>query len=89
LDDAEWPGPCLVAAHLTANLYYRWIGRRQQQGLVLAPHHAKAAVIRRILGFSLWNAVLQIGNVVTFTMPTFIAGKVLDSSSWSTTPSPS
>jgi O-antigen/teichoic acid export membrane protein len=67
----------LVAAHFFAYLYYRWVSRREQPGLKFAPHRAETAVMRRILGFSLWNAVLQVGNVVTLTMPIFIAGKAL------------
>jgi O-antigen/teichoic acid export membrane protein len=67
----------LFVAHLSAFIYFRSAGRWQQPGLRVSLRRAAADTTRQILGFSLWNGLVQIGNVITFATPIFIVGKAL------------
>ncbi len=67
----------LLAAHLTALLYFFFAGHSQQPGLKVRPHRIDANATRELLGFSVWNGLIQIGNVITFATPVFIVGKTL------------
>lgn len=67
----------LLAAHLLAFVYFRHAARRRQRGLRISPLRARTDAAREIFGFSVWNGVLQIGNVITFATPIFVVGKAL------------
>ncbi|MGB2986986.1 MAG: oligosaccharide flippase family protein [Phycisphaerae bacterium] len=67
----------LVIAHVLALVYFRHASRRQQPGLRIRLHTVKVETTRRILGFSIWNGLIQIGNVMTFATPVFIVAKML------------
>lgn len=67
----------LVSAHVAGVACFRYAAHRRQPGLRIRPKLAGGEVTRRILGFSAWNGLIQIGNAITFATPIFIVGKVL------------
>lgn len=49
-----------------------WLSHRQHPGLSIRPSLARSIAAREVFGFSMWNAIVQIGNVVVFAAPTFV-----------------
>lgn len=67
----------LLLAYVMALVYFWRISHHQQPHLHVNPVRADARVARQVLGFGIWNALVQIGNVITFATPTLIVAKAL------------
>lgn len=70
-------GVALLASAACGMLMLRFFARRVQSDLRIAPFRAERAVLGRLLGFSAWNSVVQIGTVATFATPALLIGALL------------
>ncbi len=71
-----WLGVALAVCHGSAFLYLWRSSHRQQPGLRIRPSRGHAESRQQIFDISSWNAIVQVGNVVTFATPTFIVAKI-------------
>lgn len=70
-------GLSLAGAEVLALAYFFWAATRLQRGLRIRPGVGTGSAARKLLSFGLWNALVQIGNVITFATPIFVVGRTL------------
>ena len=67
----------MVGAHLLAINWFWYAAHRRQRGLQVNPFRAKRRAVRRLLGFGVWSAMVQLGNTIIFATPALIVAKTL------------
>ncbi len=70
-------GFATVAAFVLGLAYFWVITHRQQPGLRVNPLRPSKSSAKEVVGFSAWNGIIQVGNVVTFATPAFIVARAL------------
>lgn len=70
-------GASIVVAFVFGLAYFWIIAHVQQPGLRVNPLKPSMTSAKEVIGFSMWNGIIQIGNIVTFATPAFIVATIL------------
>lgn len=67
----------LLGAYIVGVVFLRYAAGRLQPGLRISLRAVRADTALELMGFGLWNTLVQIGNVIMFATPAFIVAKLL------------
>lgn len=71
------PGLGMVGAALTGTLFFAFLAHSKQPGLCLRGSSVSKDSAHELMNFSMWNAVVQFGNVITAATPALVIARIL------------